>query len=185
MSVLVYTENWEGKFKKLSFELVSYASAVAEMLKTTVTAVSLGKADDGELKKLADYGADRIINVVGDSLTSLDNQVYTKVLDGIARNESSKVIVFPNNNSGKALAPRLSVRLKAGIGSGVSKLPLSLDPFTVYRRAYSGNAFAHLVIKTDVRIITLAQNSFDLVRKTNRRCSGDHEFRGRRITFKN
>ena len=34
MSVLVYTENWDGKFKKLSFELVSYASGVAKMLNT-------------------------------------------------------------------------------------------------------------------------------------------------------
>jgi len=42
MSVLVYTENWDGKFKKLSYELVSYATGVAKMLSTTVTAVSMG-----------------------------------------------------------------------------------------------------------------------------------------------
>jgi len=59
----------------------------------------------------------------------------------------------------------LSVRLKAGIGTGVSKLPLSLDPFTVHKRAYSGNAFANVVIRTDIRILTLAQNSFDLIEK--------------------
>ncbi len=63
MSVLVYTENWDGKFKKLSYELVSYASAVAEMLNTTVTALSIGKVDEDELKKLGNYGADKIINV--------------------------------------------------------------------------------------------------------------------------
>ena len=34
MSVLVFTENWDGKFKKVSFELVSYASKIAEMLNT-------------------------------------------------------------------------------------------------------------------------------------------------------
>ncbi len=34
MSVLVYTENWDGKFKKLSFELVSYASEIAKMINT-------------------------------------------------------------------------------------------------------------------------------------------------------
>ena len=51
MSVLVYTENWDGKFKKLSFELVSYATGIAKMLNTTVTAVSIGKVDEDELKK--------------------------------------------------------------------------------------------------------------------------------------
>lgn len=165
MSVLVYTENWDGKFKKLSYELVSYASSVAEMLKMKATALSIGKADEDELKKLGNYGAAKIINVTNERLKILDNQVYTKVIADIAMKEGSKVIIFSNNITGKALAPRLSVRLKAGIGTGVSKLPISLDPFTVYRRAYSGNAFAHMIIKSDIKILTLAQNSFDVVEK--------------------
>lgn len=165
MSVLVYTENWDGKFKKLSYELVSYASSVAEMLKMKVTTLSIGKADEDELKKLGNYGAAKIINVTNGRLKILDNQVYTKVIADIAMKEGSKVIIFSNNIAGKALAPRLSVRLRAGIGTGVSKLPLSLDPFTVYKRAYSGNAFAHVIIKSDIKILTLAQNSFDVVEK--------------------
>lgn len=165
MSVLVYTENWDGKFKKLSYELVSYASSVAEILNMKVTALSIGKADEGELKKLGIYGAAKIINVVSPRLTSLDNQAYTKVIADIALKEGSVVIIFSNNLTGKALAPRVSVRLKAGIGTGVSRLPVSLDPFTVYKRAYSGNAFAHVIIKSDIKILTLAQNSFDIVEK--------------------
>jgi electron transfer flavoprotein alpha subunit len=42
-------------------------------------------------------------------------------------------------------------------------LPLNINPFTVYKRTYSGNAFAHLTIRSDVKILTLAQNSFDLI----------------------
>ena len=167
MSVLVYTENWDGKFKKLSFELVSYAAGIARMLSTTVTAVSIGRVVETELKKLGDYGANKIINIADDQLTTLDNQAYASVLSEISVKENAKIIVIANNNAGKAIAPRLSVRLKAGVGSGVSRLPLNLDPFTVYKRTYSGNAFAHLVIKSDVKILTLAQNSFDLVESAN------------------
>jgi electron transfer flavoprotein alpha subunit len=167
MSVLVYTENWDGKFKKLSFELVTYAAGVAKMLNTTVTAVSIGKVDETELKMLGNYGATRIINVNNDKLLSLDSQAYTRVISEISRKEDSTVIIISNNNTGKAIAPRLSVRLKAGVGSCVSKLPLNLNPFTVYKRVYSGNAFAHVVIKSDIKIITLAQNSFDLTETAN------------------
>jgi electron transfer flavoprotein alpha subunit len=167
MSVLVYAENWDGKFKKLSFELVSYATGVAKMLNTSVTAVSIGKVDETELKKLGNYGANKIISVDNDNLISLDNQAYTSVISDLCQKENASVVVISNNNAGKAIAPRLSVRLKAGIGSCVSKLPLNLDPFTVYKRAFSGNAFAHVVIKSDVKIITLAQNSFDLVETAN------------------
>ena len=57
MSVLVFSENWDGKFKKSSFELVSYASKIAEMLNTSVTALSIGSLEESELKKLGNYGA--------------------------------------------------------------------------------------------------------------------------------
>ncbi|HLO58760.1 MAG TPA: electron transfer flavoprotein subunit alpha/FixB family protein [Bacteroidales bacterium] len=167
MSVLVYTENWDGKFKKLSFELASYAAKVAELLNTSAVALSIGKVDDSELTKLANYGVNKIISANAEGLEVLDNQTYTKIISGISVQENAGVVILANNNSGKALAPRLSVKLKAGIGSGVSALPLSTNPFVVYKRAYSGNAFAHLQINTDVKILTLAQNSFDLVEKNN------------------
>lgn len=167
MAVLVYTENWDGKFKKLSFELVSYATGIANMLDTTVTALSIGQVEENELKRLGNYGAAKIINANNEKFTVLDNQAYTEIISEIAVKENATVIVIANNNTGKAVAPRLSVRLKAGVGSGVSKLPLKINPFTVYKRTYSGNAFAHLVITSDIKIITLAQNSFDLVETAN------------------
>jgi electron transfer flavoprotein alpha subunit len=73
------------------------------------------------------------------------------------------VIILSDNNTGKAIAPGLSVRLKAAVGSGVSRLPLSTEPFVVYKRTFSGNAYAHVVLKTPVRIITLARNSFSSI----------------------
>ena len=47
MSVLVFTENWDGKFKKLTYELVSWASEVAKMINGTVTALSIGSVAEG------------------------------------------------------------------------------------------------------------------------------------------
>jgi electron transfer flavoprotein alpha subunit len=125
MSVLVYTQNWDGKFKKSSFELVSYAAKVAEMTNTSVTALSIGSVDETELKKLGNYGAGKILNVNNEYCKVLDNQVFTSIISQVAVKENSDVIVLSNNNEGKAIAPRLSVRLKAGIGSGVSKLPVN------------------------------------------------------------
>jgi electron transfer flavoprotein alpha subunit len=167
MSVLVFTENWDGKFKKLSFELVSYGAKVAEMLGTTATALSIGNVADDELTKLGNYGAKKVISLKNDALNVLDSQAYAAAIAEIAQKEGAKVIVISNNNMGKSIAPRLSVRLKAAVGSGVSKLPISTSPFVVYKRAYSGNAFAHVSLKTDVKIITLAQNSFDLIETSN------------------
>ncbi len=164
MAVLVYPENWDGKFKKLSFELVSYASKVAEMLGVQAVAVSIGDVSADELGKLATYGASRIISVENSSLKSLDDQAYASTIAEIAKSIGASVVVLSNNNSGKAIAPRLSVRLKAGMASGVSKLPVSITPFVVYKKVYSGKAFANVEIKTPVKIITLSQNSFELIK---------------------
>ena len=168
MSVLVYTENWDGKFKKSSFELVSYAGKLAELLSTNTVALSIGKVDESELKKLGNYGAGKVLTFDDDRLTNLNNSAYASVLSQVAAAENAGIVVISNNNTGKAIAPRLAVRLKAGIGSGVTKLPVSLDPFTVVKKAYSGNALASLVIKSQVKILTLAQNSFDITEVENK-----------------
>ncbi|HOB82907.1 MAG TPA: electron transfer flavoprotein subunit alpha/FixB family protein [Bacteroidales bacterium] len=162
MSVLVYVENWDGKFKKLSFELVSFASETAKMMNSSVIVLSIGKVEDSELKKLGDYGAGRVLALENELLATLDSQAYSNAIAEIVLKTGSKVVILSNNNTGKALAPRLSVRLKAGVGSGVSKLPLSTDPFVVYKRTYSGNAFARVEIRSPVKILTLAQNTFHL-----------------------
>ena len=161
MSVLVFTENWDGKFKKMSFELVSYASKIAEMLNTQTVALSIGDVQDDELNTLGKYGADKIVSVKNDKLNVLDNQAYTSTIAQVAEKEGAKVVVIAQNNMGKALAPRLSVKLKAGLGAGVSKLPSSVEPFTIFKKVYSGKAYSNVVIKSDVKILTLAQNSFE------------------------
>jgi electron transfer flavoprotein alpha subunit len=163
MSVLVFTENWNGKFKKLSFELVSYANKIAEMLNTSTVALSIGNVADDELNTLANYGADKILSVNNDKIKTLENQVFTSIIAEAAQKEDATVVVFANNNTGKALAPRISVKLQAGLGSGVDKLPSSTEPFTVHKKVYSGNAFSNVVIKSDIKVLTLLQNSFEII----------------------
>ena len=163
MSVIVFTENWGGKFKKLTYELASYATKLAGMLNTEPMAVSIGNVGEDELNKLAGYGIKKIIRVADDTLQNFDSQLYTKVIADVAGKESAKLVLLANNNNGKALAPRLAVRLKAAICSAVHQLPESVDPFVIHKRVFSGSAIARTELKTGVKILTLAQNSFDLI----------------------
>lgn len=160
--MIVYTENWDGKFKKLSYELVSYAVKLAEMLQTQAIALSIGDVDDQELKTLGRYGIGRIIQLDRGPLSHFDSKAYARLIADTANRENANVVIMANNNAGKSLAPRVSVRLKAALASGVNQLPVSLQPFLVSKRVFSGNAFAQMELKTDTRILTLAQNSFDL-----------------------
>jgi electron transfer flavoprotein alpha subunit len=163
MSVLVYTENWDGKFKKLSFELVSYASKVAELLGGSVTALSIGKVDEAELAGLGRYGASSVLSAENGKAGGLDNQLYTSFIAAAAEKTGARVIILSNNNTGKALAPRLSVRLKAGLAAGVTALPESADPLVVSRKVFSGKAFSKVKINSERAVLTLAQNAYELI----------------------
>ncbi|MDT8309455.1 MAG: electron transfer flavoprotein subunit alpha/FixB family protein, partial [Bacteroidales bacterium] len=163
MSIFVYTENWDGKFKKLTLELISYAKAMAEQADCPVVALSIGKVDDTELQRLSDYGADKIIAVEHDQLQKgIDNKLYSNVITTVATKEQARVILFSNNNSGKALAPRVSARMKAGLVSGAVALPVSIDPLVVRKAVFNGKAFAEMKVVTPVKVLTLAQNAFGL-----------------------
>jgi len=168
MAVLVFTENWDGKFKKLSFELVSYAKKVAEKLNVPVVALSIGEVTEDELKKLGDYGAGKVVSVTNEYLKTLDNQLYTKVISEVAKKENTKVILLSHNNTGKALAPRLSVKLKAALGSGLTSLPSGLDPFTVNKKVFTGKAFVNVELNSEIKVLTLSQNSFKLISSDNK-----------------
>jgi len=167
MAVLVFTENWDGKFKKLSFELVSYAKKVAEKLNVPVVALSIGEVTEDELKKLGDYGAGKVVSVTNEYLKTLDNQLYTKVISEVVQKENAKVILLSHNNTGKALAPRLSVKLKAALGSGLIDLPSVVDPFIVHKKVFTGKAFVTVELNSDIKVLTLSQNSFKLIGSDN------------------
>jgi len=163
MSVLVYTENWDGKFKKISFELVSYAASIANQLNLSVAALSLGPVDSGELSKLASYGVSRILNNPDERFNTLDNQAIAKAVAAAAETVQASIIVLAHNNLGKAVAPRLAVKLKAGLVSAVNGLPISTEPFVVKKMLFTGKAFGMVEMLSKIKVITLSSNSFGLV----------------------
>lgn len=162
MAVIVYTENWEGKFKKLTFELISYAKAVAGMTGGNVIAVSIGKVDEQELKRLGAYGASKVLTVEDERLKHLSNGAYASAIVQAAQKEGGSVVLISNNFTGKAVAPRVAARLRAGLVSGVTDVPSSTDPFTVKKKVFTGKAFASVKVKTEAKVLTLAQNSYKI-----------------------
>jgi len=163
MSILVYTENWDGKFKKLSFELISYANNLAKKMNTQVVALSIGDVAADELNKLGKYGATKVLTFNDDRLKSLINQPYASVIAQAAEKEGANVVLISHNFTGKALAPRVAVKLKAGTISAVIAQPESVEPFIVVKKVFTGKAFAKVCIKSAIKVLTLAQNSVDIV----------------------
>ena len=161
--VLVFLDQSEGHIKKSSFEAACYAAKVAELIGTTAEAIVLGNVSD-DLTTLGNYGITKVHTVNNVALDHVDAQVFTKIIADAAKAIDAKAIVFSNNFNGKAIAPRLSVRLKAGLVSGAVALPDTANGFTVKKNVFSGKAFAHVNITTDVKIISLNPNSYSITK---------------------
>ncbi|MEO6732919.1 MAG: electron transfer flavoprotein subunit alpha/FixB family protein [Ferruginibacter sp.] len=161
MSVLVFLDQSDGHIRKSSFEAACYGAKVAELLGTAAEAIALGSVTE-DLITLGKYGIKKVHTVKNPLLDQLDAQVFTKVIADAAAATGADVIVFSNNLSGKAIAPRLSVKLKAGLVSGAIALPDTSNGFVVKKNVFSGKAFANVTINTPIKIISLNPNSYSI-----------------------
>lgn len=159
MSVLIFIDHADGHVKKTSLEALSYGAAIAEQTGTTAEAVVLGTPSE-PLPALGQYGITKIHQIASAALDHFDAQVYAAVIAQVAEQTGAQVVIFSNNTSGKAIAPRLSVRLKAGLVAGAVGLPNTSNGFVVKKAVFSGKAFAHVAIETPVKIISLNPNAF-------------------------
>lgn len=161
MPVLIFIDTAEGHVKKASLEAICYGAKIAEQLNTAAEGIVLSEVKD-DLASLGKYGVTKIHHVNSVALNHLDAQVYIKVIAQIAETTRAKIIVFSNNADGKAIAPGLSVRLKAGLVSGAVTLPDTSKGFTLKKTVFSGKAFANVSVNTDKKIIALNPNAYKI-----------------------
>jgi electron transfer flavoprotein alpha subunit len=171
MSVLIFIDSADGHVKKSSFEALTYGAQLAKQLGTGAEGVLLGTVAD-DVAALGKYGVTKIHHVANEALNHVDAQVYTKAIADVATASGATVIVLSHNLTGKAVAARLSARLKAGMVAGAVGLPStnSARPddsvgrgFVVKKAVFSGKAFAHMSVNTAVKILSISPNSFQTV----------------------
>jgi electron transfer flavoprotein alpha subunit len=159
MSILIYAESTDGKFKKVAFELATYAKKVATTLGTSVTAVTVNAGDVSELSK---YGVDKILKVTNDKLAGFTAKAYADVIKQAAQKENVKLVLLSSTTDSLYLAPLVAIALDAGFASNVVGLPISTSPFQVKRTAFSNKAFTITEMTTEVKVLSLSKNSYGI-----------------------
>lgn len=157
MSVLIFADATDGKFKKSAFEVVSYGKKVAEQLGSKAVAVTINASNNEELYT---YGAEKVISVSNDVLTTFNSKQYASIIQQVAEAEGSQVVILDSSIDTLYVAPILAVALDAGYASNVVSLPSSTEPFTVKRKAFSNKGFSNTVISTANKVIGVAKNSY-------------------------
>ncbi len=151
MATIVFADNKNGQITKSSFEAVSYANGIGG----DTIAVTYGNIDgDGGL---GNYGANKVL--VASNLSNPDSGQIAKIVAQAANENSADIVVFSHDHAGRMAAPRVAIKLDAGIVSGVTELPNTDGGFVVKKNVFSGKAMAHISVSSDKKVVTVIPNS--------------------------
>ena len=159
MSIIVYAESWEGKFRKSTFEAISYAKKISEGLQKDVKSICVGSIDEDELKKLGHYGSSSVD--VYPNISKSDCKSVAEVIN--EHSQEANFIIFSNTFNAKSIAPRVSAKLSAGLVSNVISNLEDVNNPTFKRQSFSSKAIETVKLNTKQAVISIAPNSFELV----------------------
>lgn len=167
MSVLVYVDTLSGSVAKNAMEAVTYGSKIGP-----TTVVTNGPISEGDLAALGSNGAQKVL--VDRSITVDDSSQLTNLVVAAAEATGATTIVMSLDLVGRAVAPRVSARLKAGLAVGAIDLPAGDGSIKV--NVFSGKAFGQVKINSDKKVIALTPNSIQV--ESNGGTAAVEEFNG-------
>jgi electron transfer flavoprotein alpha subunit len=160
MKILAFAEQRNGQFKKTAFEVVTAAKTLAGQLNGEVIAVVVGKNSAAGAGQLGIYGAAKVVAVEDARLELYSTTAYAKVIAGVANTEAADIVLLPASEMGKDVAPRVAVKLNAGLAAGCTALRVENGTVTATRPVYAGKGLVSVVVKTPVKLFTLRPNVF-------------------------
>ena len=156
MSVLTIIENWDGNFKKTSFESVSYGKHIADKLDSELFVITFGGDNVNQIKS---YGGDKILNIININLEEDSNITIAKACAELIDKNKISTIIMSNTNMGKSIAPLLASTLDAGLITNAIDYPSNYESLTIKCKAFSSKAYAQYQSKYLKNIISIVPNS--------------------------
>lgn len=161
MSILIYTEHQEGKFKKNSLEALSYGVAIAAQNGIDANALVIGETK-APLSELGKYGVKKVYHLNTANINISDTKTLSALIASVATQQNCDTLIFSNTLTAKGIAPRIAVKLKAGMVSGAVALPENNNGFSVKKNVFSGKAVTEIKVLTSKKVITLNANAFEV-----------------------
>jgi len=160
MKILAFAEQRDNKFKKSSFETVKAARGIADQLGAECVALVVGSGVEGIASVLAGYGASRVLVVDDPKLAQHSNTAFSKAIAEVAAGEGAQSVFLPASQMGKDLAPRIAIKLKAGLAADCVALKVEGGDIVATRPVYAGKALIDVRVKTAIKVFTLRPNVF-------------------------
>ena len=144
--VMVFAEQKYGTIMPISFEILSKARELADVLGNEVTAALLGYGFHDQAEELIHYGADKVIVIDDAFLENFLDEPYTQALAHIVNKYKPEILLSGATAIGRSFVPRLAVELQTGLTADCTDL--DIDPYNKEliqtRPAFGGNIMAKI-----------------------------------------
>jgi electron transfer flavoprotein alpha subunit len=160
MHILAFAEQRENQLKKSSFETIQAAKGVSDQLGGKFTVLLVGNDVEGLAVELGRYGAERVLVVDSPQLTRHSNTAYAKAIAEVAAKEEATAVFLSATQMGKDLAPRVAVKLNAGLASDCIALRIEDGQVVATRPVYAGKALLDVRVTSPIKVFTLRPNVF-------------------------
>ena len=160
MKILAIAEQRDNKFKKTAFEIVHMARTIADQTGGEVIALVIGSQVQAIAGELGEYGAQRVLAIQQPKLEKYSSTAYSKVIAEVVKKEQAAAVLLSATAMGKDCAPRIAVKLDAGIGSDCIALKVEGENIIATRPVYGGKALTDIKINSAVKVFTLRPNVF-------------------------
>jgi electron transfer flavoprotein alpha subunit len=148
-AVWTLAEQYGGRLKAVSFELLSRGRLLADKLGSPLVSVLIGEAArEEDLRELIERGADQVLAVEDPRLADFICENYARILTGLIRTHAPAILLAGATSSGRTLMPYTAVKVRTGLTADCTGLDIEEGTGNLLqtRPAIGGNIMA--TIKT-------------------------------------
>ncbi|OGC77589.1 MAG: electron transfer flavoprotein subunit alpha [candidate division Zixibacteria bacterium RBG_16_40_9] len=172
-NIWVWAEQKQGKISSVVLEALGVARSLADKRKSEVWGVLFIEKNEKEAQELISQGADKVILVENSNLKFFVDEIYANLLFELASEYKPEAILAGATFYGKALFPRVSVKLQTAVAADCTAVSINSDTgdITATRPCYGGNVLAQVgLAQVRPQLITLRpKTGKELPRDENRK----------------
>lgn len=153
--IFVITEQMDGSFADISFEMVGKAKELAASWSGQVTAVVLGNAVSAD-----GFASDSTLYVEDPDLAQFNPEAYGKVIEALVQEKSPRLVMFGWTATGMDLAAWLSARLGKPCVAYARDLCIENNSLVVNSQVYGGKMIAEVAPEGDMAVVACMAGAF-------------------------
>jgi electron transfer flavoprotein alpha subunit len=144
--VWVFAEQWRGGLKNVTYELLSRGRALADTLKTDLSAVCFGH-NIKDINRLIAYGADKVYLIDSPDLADNQEDYLTYKLVELVNAHKPEIVLGGATALGRSFIPRVAAVLNTGLTADCTGLDIDTEKRLLLqtRPTFGGNIMATII----------------------------------------